>query len=112
MSFPLDDVIEAAARDAGVQFLDERYAFTGHELCSATPWVNSLLSAPITDISKAFHPTAAGYAQIASDLKASPAALLVSRTGAAANTAITPGAIGAAGATRRCPAACRAPPGP
>jgi len=73
-TFHLDDVIEAAARDAGIQVLDERYAFLDHELCSATPWVNGLFSQPITDISGAFHPNAAGYAAIAADLKGSPVA--------------------------------------
>ena len=70
-TFRLDDVIDAAAQDAGVRVLDERYAFAGHELCTSTPWVNSLLSAPITDIAKAFHPNSAGYAQIAADMKGS-----------------------------------------
>jgi lysophospholipase L1-like esterase len=71
-TFHLDDVIEAAAQDAGIQILDERYAFLGHELCTGAPWVNSLLSQPITDISGAFHPNTAGYAAIAADLTGAP----------------------------------------
>jgi lysophospholipase L1-like esterase len=59
----LDDVIERAAATAGVEVLNEWYAFTGHELCTPDPWVNSL-----TDTAEAFHPTAAGYARMAADL--------------------------------------------
>jgi lysophospholipase L1-like esterase len=78
-TFHLDDVIDDAAQQTGIQLLDERYAFTGHELCTATPWVNGLLTPPIADVSKAFHPTAAGYAKVAADL----AAALATPTGIA-----------------------------
>ncbi len=49
---------------------DERYAFAGHELCSAAPdgaYLNGL-----TLSAGSFHPNPAGYAQEAADLAASP----------------------------------------
>jgi lysophospholipase L1-like esterase len=67
----LDNVIVDAANQAGIQVLDERYAFAGHELCSATPWVNGLLdSLQNLDRSSSFHPNASGQAQLAADLSA------------------------------------------
>jgi lysophospholipase L1-like esterase len=74
--FHLDNVIFEAARDAGVEVLDERYAFLGHELCTSDPWVNGLLTPPVTDYTKAFHPTPAGYARIAADLESPPRVML------------------------------------
>jgi hypothetical protein len=71
-TFHLDDAIVEAARQAGVQVLDERYALAGHELCSASSWVNGLLQGgtSITDASPWFHPTANGYTAIAQSLQA------------------------------------------
>ena len=71
----LDNQIEIAARRAGIQALDERYAFAGHEVCAGTPWVNGALSG----VPEAFHPTIDGYTQEATDLAAAVAnpALLV-----------------------------------
>ncbi|MCP2323522.1 lysophospholipase L1-like esterase [Hamadaea flava] len=64
----LDNVIATAAKAAGVEVLDERWVFQGHELCTSTAWVNSLTSQPLTDLSESFHPNASGYARIAEDL--------------------------------------------
>ena len=69
----LDNTIIAAAKQAGINVLDERYAFLGHELCSSDPWVYSLpvpypSGTKVLDGDAWFHPTAVGQAQIASDL--------------------------------------------
>jgi lysophospholipase L1-like esterase len=69
----LDDTIVAAAQDAGINVMDERYAFVGHELCSSDPWVYSLpipfpSGTQVLDTSAWFHPTAEGQGQIAADL--------------------------------------------
>jgi lysophospholipase L1-like esterase len=71
----LDNQIERAAQQAGISSLDERYAFADHEVCTGDPWVNGALSGP----PEAFHPTADGYTQEATDLAAAVAspALLV-----------------------------------
>jgi lysophospholipase L1-like esterase len=67
----LDSAIISAAKAAGIDALDERYAFLGHQLCSSgTSWVNSVSGTSVTDSSSYFHPTAAGQAQIATDLAA------------------------------------------
>ena len=68
----LDNAIISAARAAGIDTLDERYAFLGHQLCapSGTSWVNSVSGTSVTDASSYFHPTAAGQTQIADDLAA------------------------------------------
>jgi lysophospholipase L1-like esterase len=44
---------------AGGTFLDSRAAFTGHEVCSASPWLNGT-TFPITD---SYHPNRSGYSQ-------------------------------------------------
>lgn len=72
-AYYLDNTIENAAQAAGVRVLDERYAFVGHELCTAQPWVNSLPipwpgGTRVLDSSSWFHPTNAGYARMAADL--------------------------------------------
>lgn len=71
----LDNTIIDAAKAAGINVLDERYAFVdGHLLCSGSdnPWIFAppvwQAGDTVTDISSWFHPNAAGQAQIASDL--------------------------------------------
>lgn len=39
---------------------------TGHELCTAVPWENTIVGLGDND---SFHPNTAGYAKYASDLK-------------------------------------------
>jgi lysophospholipase L1-like esterase len=72
VGFYLDNAIISAAQAAGIDALDERYAFLGHQLCapSGTPWVNSVSGTSVTDASSYFHPTAAGQTQISNDLTA------------------------------------------
>jgi lysophospholipase L1-like esterase len=69
----LDDTIMDAARDAGINVMDERYSFINHQLCSSDPWVYSLPTGfqpgtSVLDSSAWFHPNAEGHAQIAADL--------------------------------------------
>lgn len=69
----LDNVITNAAHDAGIEVLDERWAFAGHELCSASPWVISLpIPLPsgtgVTDSSAWFHPMGPGHIAMENDL--------------------------------------------
>lgn len=71
----LDNVITQAAHDAGIEVLDERWAFAGHELCTANPWVISLpIPVPsgtgVTDSSAWFHPTGPGHTAMENDLSA------------------------------------------
>lgn len=58
----LDDTFEAAAARADdVRFVSVFDAFEGHELCTAEPWVNGVLSVEAGPA----HPTAAGYEAMA-----------------------------------------------
>jgi lysophospholipase L1-like esterase len=76
VGFYLDDTIVKAAQAAGINVLDERYAFTGHELCSPSgdSWIFSPPSFgvgdEVLDTSAWFHPNADGQGQIADDLAA------------------------------------------
>jgi lysophospholipase L1-like esterase len=53
----LDAAIAKRAADHGFTFGDVRTTFSGHEICSGTPWLHSV---DWTDISQSYHPTAAG----------------------------------------------------
>ena len=55
----LAGVIAQRVAAAGGTFLDGRGAFSGHEICSASPWLNGT-TLPITD---SYHPNRPGYAQ-------------------------------------------------
>jgi hypothetical protein len=66
----LDNTIIFTAQEAGIDAMDERYAFLGHQLCSSDHWVFSPTDTTVTDTSSAFHPTAAGLSQMAGDLGA------------------------------------------
>jgi hypothetical protein len=52
----LDGVIAKRAADHGFTFADVRTVFTGHELCSGSPWLHSVTLPP----AESYHPTAAG----------------------------------------------------
>lgn len=52
----LDGVIAKRAADHGFTFADVRTAFTGHELCSGSPWLHSVT----LPVDESYHPTAAG----------------------------------------------------
>lgn len=75
----LDGVLREAAGEAGVNFVDVRDAFAGHEVCTGDPWVNGLSIAsgsggactltafghciiPGLPIVGSFHPNADGHA--------------------------------------------------
>jgi hypothetical protein len=72
----LDNTIITAAKAAGINVLDERYAFLGHQICSANGSLVYGLTSALTpgeqflDTSALFHPTAAGQAVLAADLGA------------------------------------------
>jgi lysophospholipase L1-like esterase len=55
----LDGVIQTATDNAGFYFADVRTQFSGHELCDAAGWLNSV---EIFDIHTSYHPTATGQA--------------------------------------------------
>ena len=55
----LNSVIQSRAAAAGATFVDVRPWFAGHGVCGSDPWINSSLA----DVSIAFHPNPAGYAQ-------------------------------------------------
>lgn len=57
----LAGVIEGAARDAGVGFVDPRPVFSGHAICHDEEWLNGA-SWPLEE---SFHPNAAGHAAYA-----------------------------------------------
>jgi lysophospholipase L1-like esterase len=71
----LDNTITDAAHAAGINVMDERYAFLGHQLCSADPWIYQLptgftAGTSVFDSSAWFHPNAEGQGHIATDLAA------------------------------------------
>jgi lysophospholipase L1-like esterase len=53
----LDEAIAAAARTSGIDFLDPRPAFEGHEICDSSSWLHSV---DITEPGASYHPTDAG----------------------------------------------------
>ncbi len=56
----LDDITRTAATSAGVKFADVRSIFVGHQLCSfGEKWLHSL---NFLNLTKSYHPTAAGQA--------------------------------------------------
>ncbi|HEX6676866.1 MAG TPA: GDSL-type esterase/lipase family protein [Actinomycetes bacterium] len=69
----LDQVVIAAARDAGISVLDEEQAFAGHELCTDFPWIkppDNPLQGDDSLKDNYYHPTTPGYRREAQDLKA------------------------------------------
>jgi hypothetical protein len=61
----LDNVIAAAARQAGVTYVDTYSAFSGHELCTGDPYVNSVLtSRQLHILVGSFHPNTSGNAAL------------------------------------------------
>ncbi|MGP4045687.1 SGNH/GDSL hydrolase family protein [Streptomyces sp. 2A115] len=53
----LDSAIAKRAADHGFTFGDVRTTFTGHEICSGSPWLHSV---NLLNIGESYHPTAAG----------------------------------------------------
>jgi lysophospholipase L1-like esterase len=54
----LDTTTAAAAKAAGFSFVDPRATFTGHAVCSSSPWINNLT----WPVEASFHPNKAGHA--------------------------------------------------
>jgi lysophospholipase L1-like esterase len=73
----LDAVIQAAARRAGVVYVDGSDLFKGHKLCSATPWASGL-TAQVRGLVNwsvgkyAMHPNAAGYQAMTAAVERAP----------------------------------------
>ncbi|ANP55076.1 hypothetical protein J2Z21_003446 [Streptomyces griseochromogenes] len=53
----LDEVIAERAAGHGFTYADVRAAFTGHEICSSSPWLHSV---DLLAITESYHPTAPG----------------------------------------------------
>lgn len=60
----LDSATAAAASAAGFAFVDPRATFTGHAVCSSSPWINNLT----WPVEASFHPNKAGHAGYAAVL--------------------------------------------
>ncbi|MFB7508197.1 SGNH/GDSL hydrolase family protein [Streptomyces broussonetiae] len=56
----LDTVIAKRSADHGFTFADVRSAFTGHEICSPSPWLHSV---ELLRITESYHPTAPGQSR-------------------------------------------------
>lgn len=54
----LSNAIKTAAAKAGIGFADVRGVFTGHEVCSRSPWIRN---AQLFSQYESFHPNATGY---------------------------------------------------
>jgi len=68
-----DTIITAAEQVGGVQVLDERDAFAGHEICTSDAWVNGYLwqGNIFNYLPESFHPTTDGYQHEAGEMLAS-----------------------------------------
>ncbi|HTW13039.1 MAG TPA: SGNH/GDSL hydrolase family protein [Solirubrobacteraceae bacterium] len=58
----LDSAIQDEAADHGFTFVDPRSAFSSHELCSSSPWLNN----DTIPVQESYHPNIAGEAGYAS----------------------------------------------
>ncbi|MGV8848565.1 MAG: SGNH/GDSL hydrolase family protein [Propionibacteriaceae bacterium] len=70
----LDSATAAAASAAGLAFVDPRATFTGHAVCSSSPWINNLT----WPVEASFHPNKAGHSGYAAVL--APALSSTART--------------------------------
>jgi len=61
MAAVMNGVISSAARQVGIHYVDITNLFMGHEVCSASPWINAVTRPKVFS----FHPTATGQRQIA-----------------------------------------------
>ena len=55
----LATVVAQRATAAGGTFVDARGPYSGHEVCSSSPWINGT-TWPVTD---SYHPNRSGYSQ-------------------------------------------------
>jgi lysophospholipase L1-like esterase len=58
----LDAVIKAAAATAGASYIDTAGPFSGHEACTAQPWMEGV---NLSDVVASFHPNPAGQEELA-----------------------------------------------
>lgn len=78
----LDEIIRQAAMEANVGYIDAFSAFSGHELCTAQPYVNSI---DVWNIRYSLHPNAAGQNKlgeiVAAHLKTTSSSRTITRVG-------------------------------
>ncbi len=84
----LDSVISSRAAAHGFTYVDPRNAFSSHEVCSSSEWLNGLSN----PLSESYHPNQAGQAEFATLIEAGLTHPPAASTGSAS-------AIGASGAT-------------
>ena len=60
----LNEAVEAAADEAGVEYVDVAAASKGHDVCSEVPWINGKRDDPETGAAM-YHPTPEGQAGVA-----------------------------------------------
>ena len=65
-----DQAIISAANSAGVSYLNEEGAFSGHEICTASPFTNGVYYPPSPYVEYSLHPNSAGLAKEAADVEA------------------------------------------
>ncbi|GAA2713702.1 SGNH/GDSL hydrolase family protein [Actinoplanes palleronii] len=58
-------VKQRAAKQKGFVFIDGRPIFSGHEVCTGSPWIHGVAS----NLAESFHPTAAGHQAYAKALR-------------------------------------------
>lgn len=78
----MNDVVEVAARRAGVHLVDVEASFAGHGLCTSVPWINNVIQTDLLgNVDPAsFHPTAEGQRQYAVAVNAALDALVAGGT--------------------------------
>ena len=59
-------MISARASAHGFKFVDPRSAFSTHEICSSSEWLNGLSN----PVSESYHPNVSGQAQYTSEVEA------------------------------------------
>jgi hypothetical protein len=70
----VNEVVYAAAKSAGFEFVDLRKTFEGRSCGSPDPWINCVVMTSVngTDVRQSFHPTSDGDSAIANALLAHP----------------------------------------
>lgn len=95
----LDSATAAAASAAGFAFVDPRATFTGHAVCSSSPWINNLT----WPTEASYHPNKAGhsgYAAVLAPALSSTVVTTAATSAALAAQAVTLTAAGKANAAK------------
>jgi len=69
----MNAVVSSAAAQAGVYFMDDSPSWVGHDFCASIPYANGVrgfdpVAGDIDFDFESYHPTVAGYSQMATDL--------------------------------------------